>query len=114
MNVGEGSFASRVCGNFAQKSLAANRSEPTSSISFALFCASFVRHRSTDPAACSSLNRSRIDVAVKSRGEGPQHDGGYSELQSSPRTASSSLPRCSSAVARRFSAFTLNRGISVL
>jgi hypothetical protein len=37
-----------------------------SSCSFAFFAASFLRHRSTDAAAASSVNRSMIVVAVKS------------------------------------------------
>jgi hypothetical protein len=37
-----------------------------SSCSFAFLAASFLRHRSTDAAAASSVNRSMIVVAVKS------------------------------------------------
>jgi hypothetical protein len=49
MKVGEGSLGSRC-----------------SSCSFAFFDASFLRHRSTDAAAASSVNRSMMVVAVKS------------------------------------------------
>lgn len=49
MNVGDGSLGSRC-----------------SSCSFAFLVASFLRHRSTDAAAASSVNRSMMVVAVKS------------------------------------------------
>jgi hypothetical protein len=49
MKVGEGNLGSR-CSN----------------CSFAFLAASFLRHRSTDAAAASSVNRSMIVVAVKS------------------------------------------------
>jgi len=49
MNVGEGNLGS-LC----------------SSCSFAFLAANFLRHRSTDAAAASSVNRSMIVVAVKS------------------------------------------------
>jgi hypothetical protein len=73
MKVGEGSLGSRVCEMGQRRpSIPGRRAgvveipPPTSRISLAFFCASFLRHRSTDAAAASSWNRSIMVVAVKS------------------------------------------------
>lgn len=73
MKVGEGSLGSRVCelGKHCPevpggRAGALDKELPTSRISLAFFCASFLRHRSTEAAAASSWNRSMMVVAVKS------------------------------------------------
>ena len=107
MNVGEGSLGSRVCADKSASNTPAITALASMS-SFAFFAARFFRHLSTDAAACSSWNRSRMVVAVKSAETHQPFALRERGLVDSPLTASSRRSRCSKAAARRFKAFPLS------